>query len=456
MTDDSTRFIPVRQVAVPGCRVATGDGEATLFLSGRVRIGTAPGNDLRITSDTVSRHHCVLERRADDWLLRDLDSTNGTRIGGARISAAILDAPCTFRVGEVPVRFEPAAELIEADETEGDRLGDLLGGTTAMRSVFSLLRRIAPTDVSVLLEGETGTGKEVAARCLHELSDRRAGPFVVVDCAALPRELVESELFGHERGAFTGALEGRMGLAELADGGTLFLDEIGELPLDVQPRLLRLLERREFRRVGGRHTRPLDLRIIAATHRDLRQDVDAGHFRGDLLFRLDVVRLVLPPLRERLGDLELLVEHFTARLAGTGRQGRRSPFNGFSPEAWEQLRRWPWHGNVRELYNVVQRAAALSEGALAGPELLPFDAPPGGEGPGDGEYRAARRRATDQFEREFIKELLRRNGGNLSRAAREAHMDRKHLRELMRRHGHVPPARGATAPTSVDDRGPRT
>jgi len=438
MTDDTTRFIPVRQVAVPGCRVALGGGEPALFLSGRVRIGVATGNDLRPDSDTVSRHHCVLERRPDGWLLRDLDSTNGTRIGGARVAAALLDAACDFLVGEVPVRFEPASELIEADETERAQSGNLVGRSAAMRAFFSLLRRVAPTDISILLEGETGTGKEVAARRVHELSERSAGPFVVVDCAALPRDLVESELFGHERGAFTGALEGRMGLAELADDGTLFLDEIGELPLDVQPRLLRLLERREIRRVGGRHPRPLDLRVIAATNRDLAAEVDAGRFRGDLLYRLDVVRLALPPLRERLEDLEPLVEHFVARLAGSGRRGRRSLFTGFSPEALERLSSWPWRGNVRELYNVVQRAAALAEEPLAGPDVLPFD-DTGGEGdPEAVGYRAARRRATNQFEREYVRELLRRTGGNLSRAAREARMDRKHLRELVRRHGLVP------------------
>ncbi len=442
MTDTTTRFIPVRQVAVPGCRVAIEDQEPTLYLSGRIRIGTAPGNELRPESDTVSRHHAVLERRPDGWLLRDLDSTNGIRLGSARVSTALLDAPCTFKVGEIPVRFEPTAELFDADEEAGDRLGDLAGRSPAMRALFSLLRRGAPTDVGVLLEGETGTGKEVAARCLHELSDRRAGPFVVVDCAALPRELVESELFGHERGAFTGALEGRIGLAELADDGTLFLDEIGELPLDVQPRLLRLLERQEIRRVGGRHSHPLDIRIIAATNRDLRLDVDAGRFRADLLFRLDVVRLVLPPLRDRLEDLELLVERFCARLAGAGWKGRRAPFTGFDEAAWERLRSWPWHGNVRELFNVVQRAAALADDALAGPDVLPFDGAEPEDDPESGGYRVARRRATDQFEREFIRELLRRTGGNLSRAAREARMDRKHLRELIRRHDLAPQGGG--------------
>ncbi|MFH1532542.1 MAG: sigma 54-interacting transcriptional regulator [Pseudomonadota bacterium] len=435
MTDHTTRFVPVRQVAVPGCRVAIGGAEAILFLSGRVRIGTAPGNELRPDSDTVSRHHCVLERRPDGWMLRDLDSTNGTRVGGARVAAAILDAPCTFKAGEVPIRFEPAAELFEADETEGDHLGDMVGSSKTMRALFSLIRRVAPTDVTVLLEGETGTGKEVAARRLHELSDRRAGPFVVVDCAALPRELVESELFGHERGAFTGALEGRMGLAELAEDGTLFLDEIGELPLDVQPRLLRLLERREIRRVGGRHTRPIDVRVIAATNRDLRRDVDGGRFRKDLLFRLDVVRLVVPPLRDRIEDLEPLVERFCARLADAGWKGRRGPFAGFDAGAWERLRTWAWNGNVRELYNVVQRAAALAEGALASSDVLPFGEAGGEDDPEPGGYSAARRRATDQFEREFVRELLRRNGGNLSRASREAHMDRKHLRGLVLRHG---------------------
>jgi len=431
---EATRFVPVRQVALAVCRLAVGDAAPRLFPGGRVRIGTAADNDLRPPSDTVSRHHCVLERRADGWLLRDLDSTNGIRLGGARVVAAVLDGPCTFTAGDVPVRFEPVLDVVEAAPAAEDRLGELVGGSPAMRGLYTLLRRVAAADVGVLLAGETGTGKELAARTLHALSPRRDGPFVVVDCAALPRELVESELFGHERGAFTGAVEGRLGLAELAEGGTLFLDEVGELPLEVQPRLLRLLERHELRRVGGRHPRPVDLRVIAATHRDLTAEVAAGRFRGDLLFRLDVVRLVMPPLRDRPEDLEPLVEHLLARLAGAGRAGRRSRLAGFDPAAWTRLRSWPWPGNVRELANVVQRAAALATEPLAGPELLPFGGPVPTR-PSPGSYGEARRHATDQFEREYLRELLRRTGGNLSAAAREARMDRKHLRELMRKHG---------------------
>jgi len=442
MNDDPTRFLPVRQIMLPACRLESGDGPARTFLAGCVRIGTADDNDLRPESDTVSRFHCVLERRHDGWLLKDLDSTNGTRVGGARIVAALLEGPCSFHVGEVPVRFEPVEEQVEADDAAVDRLGDLVGRSPPMRAVFSLIEKIAPADITVLLQGETGTGKEVAARTLHARSPRAAGPFVVVDCTALPRDLVESELFGHERGAFTGAVEGRLGLVELAEGGTLFLDEIGELPLAVQPRLLRLLERRELRRVGGHHPRPVDLRVIAATNRDLRAAVDEGTFRGDLLFRLDVVRLVLPSLRERIEDLEPLVVHLLARLAGTGRSGRRTRLAGFDDAAWARLRAWTWPGNVRELYNVIQRAAALSDEALAGPDVLPFDDPSAESPMHGGDFRGAKRQATNQFEREYLRELIRRSGGNLSRAAREARMDRKHLRELIRRHGLERPGSG--------------
>ncbi len=302
-----------------------------------------------------------------------------------------------------------------------------------MRSIFGMLERIAKTDATVLLEGETGTGKDVLARAIWTESARAQGPFVVVDCGAVSYSLIESELFGHERGAFTGAVAARQGAFELADGGTLFLDEIGELPLDVQPKLLRVLETREFRRVGGNKTVKTDVRVVAATKRNLLREVQAGKFREDLYFRLAVVPITVPPLRARREDIPMLVEHIL-KASGGGPFGQRR-------DACRALSAHDWPGNVRELRNVLDRAIYMAR-ATGQVELSLVSLPMTGTGGSDvfqfdasKSYRETRAKYDSEFERRYVKWLLGRHAGNVSAAAREAKMDRKHLHDMAKKHG---------------------
>jgi transcriptional regulator of acetoin/glycerol metabolism len=305
-----------------------------------LRIGKASDNDLVLSDDTVSRHHCELTRSSDGVRVRDLGSTNGTKVQGARVTEALVSPGSVLKVGEVEIALRPAARHVEMMPSDRTRFGDALGRSLAMRTVFGILESIARTDATVLLEGETGTGKDVLARAIWTESARSRGPFVVVDCGAISYSLIESELFGHERGAFTGAVAARQGAFELADGGTLFLDEIGELPLDVQPKLLRVLETHEFRRVGGNRVAKTDLRVIAATKRNLQREVQAGKFREDLFFRLAVVPVTVPALRARREDIAMLVDNF---LKGVG--------GGLvvTDEMTQALVAHDWPGNVREL-----------------------------------------------------------------------------------------------------------
>jgi transcriptional regulator with AAA-type ATPase domain len=269
-------------------------------LGERLRIGKATDNDLVLPDDTVSRHHCELERGPGGIVVRDLGSTNHTRVGRTTVREATIEPGATLTVGNVEIilRSEPnRAHILPSEEP---RFGEVLGPSLAMRTIFGVLERIAPTDAAVLIEGETGTGKDVVARSIHAKSPRKDQPFVVVDCGAVSYNLIESELFGHERGAFTGAVNTRQGAFELAARGTVFLDEVGELPLDVQPKLLRVLESGEFRRVGGNKTLHAEARIVAATKRNLKDEVERGKFREDLYFRLAVVPVSVPPLRSRV------------------------------------------------------------------------------------------------------------------------------------------------------------
>jgi pSer/pThr/pTyr-binding forkhead associated (FHA) protein len=268
-----------------------------------VRIGKATDNDLVISDETVSRNHFEIVRDGKGYLVRDLQSTNGTFLDGAEIKEAYLRAGSVVGAGAVELKFTPFEERIEILPSEREQLGEMVGRSTAMREIFGLIERIAPTDATVLIEGETGTGKDMVARTLHLLSRRKDAPFVVVDCGAVAGTLIESELFGHEKGAFTGAVSARQGAFELASGGTVFLDELGELSLDLQPKLLRVLEQRELRRVGGAKTQKVDLRVIAATRKDLRSEVEKGKFREDLYFRLNVVPITAPALRDRKEDV---------------------------------------------------------------------------------------------------------------------------------------------------------
>jgi transcriptional regulator with GAF, ATPase, and Fis domain len=345
-----------------------------------------------------------------------------------------------LRVGEVEIALRPAAQKMEVLPSDKRHFGAAIGQSLAMRTIFGVLERIASTDATVLLEGETGTGKDVLARAIWTESARASGPFVVVDCGAVSYSLLESELFGHERGAFTGAVSARQGAFELADGGTVFLDEIGELPLDVQPKLLRVLETREFRRVGGNKSLRSDVRVIAATKRNLQREVTAGKFREDLYFRLAVVPVTVPPLRLRREDVPMLVEHI---LRATG------VTSTVSDDMLQALMAHDWPGNVRELRNVLERAVYMGRGAGVS-ELQLVALPMSGGGAGDTafqfeagkSYRETRAKYDGEFERRYVKWLLGRHSGNISAAAREAKMDRKHLHDMAKKHG----LRGAEMP----------
>ncbi len=336
------------------------------------------------------------------------------------------------RLLEVSRRQAAAQVLRRAVERPYSNDG-FLGASPAMREVYSIIDRIAGSSVDVLVTGETGTGKELVARAIHARSRRSAGPFVPVDCGAIPDALMESELFGHERGAFTGADARRMGLVEFADGGTLFLDEIGELSLPLQAKLLRVLQERRVRRVGARLENAVDVRVVAATSRPIDQMTERGEFRRDLLYRINVVRIDMPPLRVRGDDIGLLAEHFANRAAQE--MGRR--VNGLSTDAYQVLKSYHWPGNVRELQNVVRRAIAMTRSSVAGVDDLPDDvvAAAGRNAAADAAgFFAQRTEHMARFERHYLTELLTRHQGDVSAAAREARLPRGTLYRLMKGH----------------------
>ncbi|HEX4449808.1 MAG TPA: sigma 54-interacting transcriptional regulator [Kofleriaceae bacterium] len=400
------------------------------------RIGKAPENDLVLADETVSRVHFEIVRDAKGYLVRDMKSTNGTFLDSAEVKEAYLRGGSVIKAGEVELKFTPFEERIEILPSEKEVLGEMVGKSSAMREIFGLVERIAPTDATVLIEGETGTGKDMIARTLHQLSPRGDKAFIVVDCGAVAGTLIESELFGHEKGAFTGAVTARQGAFELASGGTVFLDELGELSLDLQPKLLRVLEQRELRRVGGTKTIKVDLRVIAATRKDLRSEVEKGKFREDLYFRLNVVPITAPPLRDRREDIPLLIDHMLHKLAPLG----EGAVLGDATRGALMAHDWP--GNVRELRNVIERALAL--GADPGMLVAPLGPEPTQKGvqlssaiefdPGVS-FRDTKERWTELFERRYLTWLLRRAEGNISKAARDADMDRKYLHKLLRKYG---------------------
>jgi transcriptional regulator with GAF, ATPase, and Fis domain len=385
-----------------------------------ISVGTAPGQALRLGDRCVSGLHCTIGITDQGLVVTDLGSTNGTFVGGHRVTSAVIAAGDPIAVGETMLAVEILADIVTEPLSRSDRFGHVIGHSVAMRRLFAILERVAPSDATILLEGETGTGKSALAEAVHGMSRRGDSPFVVVDCGAIPGQLLESELFGHERGAFTGAVEARIGLFESATGGTVLLDEIGELPLDLQPKLLRALERRTIRKVGATKEQPVDIRLIAATHRDLRREVNRGAFRSDLWYRLNTVRLVLPPLRERREDVAMLVASFYQELLG-------DPTAAPPADLVRTMMRGTWRGNVRELRSAVERA-------LVGAPALDDDAadvdPEAGM-----TFRAAKTQATTSWERRYLRDLLVAHGGNVSQAARAARMDRSHLTDLVRRHG---------------------
>ena len=389
-----------------------------------VRIGTANDNTLVLSDDSVSRHHCELEPTEGGLRVRDTESTNGVLVRSVRVRDALVVGDAELTLGDTVIAVRWLDEAVDKEQAPGDRFGDLLGGSVKMRELYAQLERIAPTDYSLLLEGETGTGKDVAAESVHAASARADGPFVVLDCGAVAANLIESELFGHERGAFTGAAELHRGVFEQASGGTLFMDEIGELPLELQPKLLRVLEKRQLRRVGGHETIAVDVRIISATNRNLRAEVRHRRFREDLYYRLAPAHVQLPPLRDRLDDLEMLVGHFLSH----ERPPRR--LADISDAVWTMLRSHRWPGNVRELRNAVHRLAFAPDQPFSDQHLRPPMTQSGQELT----LREARRLATDVFERDYVRRVLSRAGGSVTGAAKLADVSRQMMQKLMRKH----------------------
>jgi transcriptional regulator with GAF, ATPase, and Fis domain len=400
------------------------------IVNSTLRVGSASDNDLALTDSTVSRHHCAIEPVASGVRIRDEGSTNGVFIGNLRVFDALVTGPVQLRLGDSMLNIEPLSETVVREQFASERFHGLLGCSARMRELFADLARIGPTDMTVLIEGDTGSGKELVAESLHAESARAKGPFVVFDCSAVAANLAESELFGHERGAFTGAVASRPGVFEQADGGTIFLDELGELPKELQPKLLRVLERREVRRLGSQRTVPVDVRLVAATNRNLAVEVRRGNFREDLFFRLSTAVVRLPPLRDRMEDLPLLVEHFLARA--------KPPRNieDIPTAVWALFEAHRWPGNVRELSNAVQRFLVTPERVLPGESGQPACSElPISDGVPVPPLRIARRDASEAFERAYLARVLSRSQGNVTRAAAIAEVSRQMVQKLMRKHG---------------------
>jgi len=461
---ETVRYARVRVAVIRG-RDA---GKVVESAGTTLRVGTAESADVRLLDDTVSREHCEIELNERGFRIRDTRSTNGVRVQGLRLFDVSASVPLEIAIGDTVLAITPLAEAETRERTSVGAFGALLGESTKMRELFAMLARVAPTDLSVLVEGETGTGKELVAESIHAASARADGPFVVFDCSVVAQNLIESDLFGHERGAFTGASQARAGALEEANGGTLFLDELGELPLELQQKLLRCLQSGEFKRVGGRKLEKTDVRVIAATHRNLRAAIEAGKFREDLYYRLEGVPVHVPPLRERLDDIPGLVDHFLAEIAGV---------RGALPaNALEMFRAHRWPGNVRELRNVVRRMQMLPEMPFKieshTPPSEPSPVPSASTPPppsaaalspdaanrshvyarvvrrlvgwlgSDAAYSRpdwltldnARREFQDAFELDYLEVLKLQSGGNKTRASIWAGVSRQAIQKLVRKH----------------------
>jgi DNA-binding NtrC family response regulator len=403
----------------------------SLAITGALVLGTAEGVKVPLTDPLVSRLHAELELDDGGVWLRDLGSRNGTWVDGLRVERVRFEQPGRFRVGATELSVTFAEQPAKVPLWPEDRLGKLLGRSEPMRELFMQLTKVAGSDAAVLINGETGTGKELVASELHAASKRASGPFVVVDCASLPENLLEAELFGHARGAFTGAVAARVGSIEAAEGGTVFLDEVGELPLAMQPKLLRVLESKCVRRVGETGQTPVDVRFVSATHRDLEAMVAQGQFREDLFFRLTVLPLEVPPLRARTEDLPLLLAHFLPKDA--------APLEAATLAALE-THRWP--GNVRELKSFAERAMALgfprALAMLKGADTAPVVAAAASDNPLAVDlgvpFKELRERWTDHLEHEYVKALISKVGRNAGAIADAAGLDRSYVNRLLRKH----------------------
>lgn len=445
MSESSTRTLVRRGTRPDGIRatIVAGPSYGAAAAGRKLTIGRSPVADVPVADFTVSEFHLELAPHEGGIEVRDLDSWNGTYFEGARIGQGVVPRGATLMIGESAVVVDVTAEAPVAAAPQRESFRSLLGRSAAMRELFALMDRLAPTELAVFIEGPTGSGKELVARALHDGSMRAAGPFTVLDCAALPPTLAESVLFGHAKGAFTGAIEARMGVFEAGHGGTVFLDEVGELPLEVQPKLLRVLEQRQVTRVGESRPRPISVRVLSATWREVRRMVNQGQFRDDLYFRLAQARVALPPLSERREDIELLATNFLRRLPRNAVCAR-----ALSREALSELAARDFPGNVRELRNVVERAAYMCHGPVIGPQDLAFerllergrDALDAGEVDGVPEFKGAKRTAIDDFERDYLARLMTKTNGNIAAASALAGIERHYLRSLLKKHGlHMPP-----------------
>jgi DNA-binding NtrC family response regulator len=392
-------------------------------------IGSKQDSDLVLSDPTVSRLHAVLIESAGGYLIRDMDSTNGTYLDGVLVREAFLDFGRTVSLGETQMKFVPFEQRIEVFPSSENVFGEVYGQSLEMRNIFGVLERVSSTDVTIVLTGETGTGKELLARAIHGRSLRARGPFVVFDCGSVAENLIESELFGHEKGAFTGATSSRQGVFETAQGGTLFLDEIGELGLDLQPKLLRVLETREVKRVGGTMTGRIDFRLIAATHRDLATEVKAGRFREDLFYRISVLRLRIPPLRERKEDIPLVAHQLLRNLSSEYKIG---VVPEAARETLEILISYDWPGNIRELRNVLSRTIAMGGQKVICPRDLLLSP--------DSEVTTMRMdsligKSLQEIESAAIVQTLNAHDGNKTQTARALGIAYSTLYEKMKKYG---------------------
>ncbi|MDQ3337788.1 MAG: sigma 54-interacting transcriptional regulator [Myxococcota bacterium] len=412
------------RATVRECRlVSIADGRVYTFALPRTVIGADDRADIVLSDPSLSRFHCEIEVERGRPVLHDLGSRNGTHVDGVPVIEAPLRDGALLLLGRTQLRFEIGTRNVDVVVSPNDRFGKLVGGSIPMRAAYASLEAAAATDITLLLHGESGTGKDLAAESLHLASARRDGPFIVIDCGAIPGNLLEVELFGHEAGAFTGAGAARSGAFEAANGGTLFLDEIGELALDLQPKLLRVLDRREVQRVGSTKRTPIDVRIVAATNRNLKEEVNARRFRSDLYFRLAVLVVRMPPLRDRASDIPALVGAILDHLGDRTSPMARSLESG---ELLPELLRHAWPGNVRELRNYVERCLAGQLVELAADEPA-IDITQS--------LRSVRDRWVQHVERQYLERLLAAHGNNVSAAARVAEVDRVHLHRLLAKHG---------------------
>ena len=430
-------------------RTGPNDGEIHALARPVAIFGRGADCDVRLNDPYVSRQHFRIEQRGENYWMFDLGSANCTAINGMPKKERELKHGDEIHVGSTRILFLTGSTpiggggmssvsgvtLVFTKRFQGGAQFEMIGSSQEMAHVFELVERVAPLDTTVLIYGESGTGKELVAQALHHSGKRPHGPMVTVNCAAIPRELTESELFGHEKGAFTGAHAQRLGKFELADGGTLFLDEIAELPLEGQAKLLRVLEEHKFSRVGGEHECKVDVRVVAATHQDLAGMVQRGQFRQDLLYRLEVVSLKVPSLRERNNDIELLARHFLDQFGQ--KVGRR--IDSISPEAMEKLKSHPWPGNVRELKNVIERAVILGKKPIVQPEDIFLSQRSGMQEAAEGIGANAPMIPLDELfvrvARPHIERALHLANGNKSKAAELLGIPRSSLYDIARKYG---------------------